>query len=270
MKPVNAETVYARFVIISYSEIFIIIISFQLTCAFHYVIIPMMEIALATALSVVPIFGIRIFPFSGRLAKECFGIISGNALLFLGSLFKEGHRTSDGETALRRKENILKETKAAKKPDSITGLLDAFERGRRQSDPETKDKHDKDTSGNTDTVSVHADDNANGYDDAALKLGRAMLRRLNVSEDSDASELVESIIGYWENEPSARSVRESMKERRGMQQAQGSRSIPLPRPIRADISEAPEADYENMSSEQFRKLKKQLQRAALSGRRIRI
>ena len=37
-----------------------------------------------------------------------------------------------------------------------------------------------------------------------------------------------------------------------------------------EAAEAPEADYESMSAEQFRRLKKQLSRAALDGRKIRL
>ena len=50
---------------------------------------------------------------------------------------------------------------------------------------------------------------------------------------------------------------------------QGGKRV-LPRPIRGSIGEAPAADYESMSAEQFRRLKKQLQRAASDGRRVRL
>ena len=44
----------------------------------------------------------------------------------------------------------------------------------------------------------------------------------------------------------------------------------LPRPIRGSMGQAPETDYENMSSEDFRKLRRQLKKASMDGRRVRI
>ena len=189
--------------------------------------------------------------------------------MFLGSLEK-GTPDLRRRNFLRRKENTLKEIKKAKNGSSIAGLIDALERKR---------THSGEGIGNTDEISVgnnasagqvSADNARDPFNEAALRLGSAMLRRLNVSEDDDASDLVDAILGYWENEPSARSIREKTVQRHRARQASRKKAEPLPRPIRADITEAPEADYENMSSEQFRKLKKQLQRAALNGRRIRL
>ena len=44
----------------------------------------------------------------------------------------------------------------------------------------------------------------------------------------------------------------------------------LPLPLAGGLAQAPEADYETMSAEQFRTLRKQLKRAAMDGRRIRL
>ena len=44
----------------------------------------------------------------------------------------------------------------------------------------------------------------------------------------------------------------------------------LPLPLAGGVAQAPEADYETMSAEQFRTLRKQLKRAAMDGRRIRL
>ena len=168
----------------------------------------------------------------------------------------------------------MKETKSTKKRSTITDLLDALEQGRPQ--PAEKDSSIQNDPANGspagDTAAVQAENAQSAFDKAAMRHGKAMLRRLNVSEDegSGASALVDSILGYWEKEPSARSIREeTMKDRKAKQTPAGE-TAPLPRPIRADITEAPKTDYENMSSEQFGKLKKQLQHAALNGRRIRL
>ena len=44
----------------------------------------------------------------------------------------------------------------------------------------------------------------------------------------------------------------------------------LPLPLAGGLAQAPEADYETMSAEQFRTLRKQLKRAAMDGRRVRL
>lgn len=168
----------------------------------------------------------------------------------------------------------MKETKSTKKRSTITGLLDALEQGRPQPAEKGNSVQNDPENGNpaADTAAAHADNAQSAFDNAAMRLGKAMLRRLNVSEDegSGASALVDSILGYWEKEPSSRSIREETMKDRKANQIPANETAPLPRPIRADITEAPETDYENMSSEQFGKLKKQLQRAALNGRRIRL
>lgn len=165
-----------------------------------------------------------------------------------------------------------------KKRGSTTGLTGSPEHERAEKNDaeihsekprneETKDAVEAAGGGEADTAVSYDETDILG--EAALKLGLAMLKRLNVSADTDASRLVGNILAYWEKEPSAREIREKTAERREAHGAQ-KQNAPLPRPIRANVAETPEADYENMSSEQFNSLKRQFRRAALDGRRIKI
>ena len=51
---------------------------------------------------------------------------------------------------------------------------------------------------------------------------------------------------------------------------ESARAPRLPSPLRGGLFEAPRADYESMSAEQFHRLKKQLERASMDGRKIRL
>lgn len=115
--------------------------------------------------------------------------------------------------------------------------------------------------------------------EAERKLGAAMLERLSIPE-GDVTEFVDSIISAWD----------AVSEKSGAQAGSEAGGLPieramigaseahdgekaqarLPLSMRAGVTVPPEADYDSMSSEQFRRLKKQLQRAAADGRRVRL
>lgn len=129
---------------------------------------------------------------------------------------------------------------------------------------------------------------ANGENDGHLaRLGAAFLARLNLPEGMDEREAVERIIAMWNGadtrgaaENEAESGEDYSEENTGenetledapMSGARGEKhGGRLPAPIRGGLFEAPRADYESMSAEQFRRLKKQLERASMDGRRIRL
>ena len=98
-----------------------------------------------------------------------------------------------------------------------------------------------------------------------------MLSRLGIPEGIDRSEVVERILHHWENSPvdAENDFAEEQPEQEAAEAPQDTKRT-LPRPIRGNIGEAPAADYDSMSAEQFRRLKKQLQRAFSDGRRVRL
>lgn len=123
---------------------------------------------------------------------------------------------------------------------------------------------------------------------AEHRLGAAMLDRLGIPEDIDRNEIVEQILLHWQNLPEESAEDydqahyaandEDFNEADAPDQGEPTQlpapgrgtNAALPRPIRGRLGEAPAADYEGMSAEQFRRLKKQLQRAASDGRRVRL
>ena len=129
---------------------------------------------------------------------------------------------------------------------------------------------------------------ANGEGDGHLaRLGAAFLARLNVPEGMDEREAAERIIAMW-NDADGRGAAETeaeLGEEYPEDTAEENEPIEdapvsvargekhggrLPAPIRGGLFEAPRADYESMSAEQFRRLKKQLERASMDGRKIRL
>lgn len=127
-------------------------------------------------------------------------------------------------------------------------------------------------------------DSADGH---LARLGAAFLARLNIPEGMDEREAAERIIAMWNGadtrgaaENEAESGEDYSEENAGesepledapMSGARGEKhGGRLPAPIRGGLFEAPRADYESMSAEQFRRLKKQLERASMDGRRIRL
>lgn len=128
-------------------------------------------------------------------------------------------------------------------------------------------------------------DSADGH---LARLGAAFLARLNIPEGMDESEAAERIITMWNDADehgrqgestaasdagySAEHIGETVpaEEDSVYGDGNGKREGKLPSPIRGGLFEAPRADYESMSAEQFRRLKKQLERASMDGRRIRL
>lgn len=169
----------------------------------------------------------------------------------------------------------------------ITELLDRLESGNHIG---------KTQSSAVATADIKPDDGKSGrLNEAAYRLGAAMLNKLHLPDEIDPEELVNAIISIWENQPDGeREAGDSAMlesplytpdvERNGASMPQmaadmmagtAEGSFPtakkrLPRPIRGGIGEAPQMDYQSMSAEQFRRLKKQLQRASMDGRRVRI
>lgn len=116
---------------------------------------------------------------------------------------------------------------------------------------------------------------------ALARLGAAFLGRLELPEGMSTEEAVAAILGMWENAGTARADKpeagaadkapeETPSEDEDAGEEYANELRRLPRTLHGSLSEAPEADYEGMSAEQFRRLKKQLQRASLEGRKIRI
>lgn len=109
-------------------------------------------------------------------------------------------------------------------------------------------------------------------EDALKRLGAAFIARLNVPEGMTTAEAVEAILSCWEKDVAAAPVRAEEAPAEDEPEAkEPAKSVTrLPKTLRGGMGEAPEADYESMSAEQFRRLKKQLKRAAADGRKIRL
>lgn len=112
-------------------------------------------------------------------------------------------------------------------------------------------------------------------EDALKRLGAAFIARLNVPEGMTTAEAVEAILSVWEKDggaaaPAPVRAEEAPAEDEPEAEEPAKSVTRLPKTLRGGLGEAPEADYESMSAEQFRRLKKQLQRAAADGRKIRL
>lgn len=131
-----------------------------------------------------------------------------------------------------------------------------------------------------------ADDANDGH---LARLGAAFLARLNIPEGMDEREAAERIIAMWNDAPDRgaheyEAAAEGGVSHDAVQEEEGEpfedapmgvgsdrkRGGRLPAPIRGGLFDAPKADYESMSAEQFRRLKKQLERANMDGRKIRL
>lgn len=120
-------------------------------------------------------------------------------------------------------------------------------------------------------------DNANGsdsgdsngshdsYERAAMMLGEAMLERVGIPEGINPIAVVVTLLQRMDNEDD-----NTDGPKDGPDSMNAKRNAMLPRPIRGSMGQAPETDYESMSSEDFRKLRRQLKKASMDGRRVRI
>lgn len=118
--------------------------------------------------------------------------------------------------------------------------------------------------------------------DHLARLGEAFLARLDLPEGMSEEEAAERIISMWNEKDAFRASNEaegaeteahfgeSAPDDPDDVRFEAARPPRLPMPIRGGLFEAPKADYESMSAEQFRRLKKQLERASMDGRRIRL
>ena len=109
--------------------------------------------------------------------------------------------------------------------------------------------------------SYDSHDSPNNYERAAMMLGEAMLERVGIPEGINPIAVVVTLLQRMANEDDNTDGPDSMNAKRNAM---------LPRPIRGSMGQAPETDYESMSSEDFRKLRRQIKKASMDGRRVRI
>lgn len=114
------------------------------------------------------------------------------------------------------------------------------------------------------------------HESAYAKLGKAFINRLHLPNElianaSEVESIVNRIISVWEK-VEARTADSAAEENaeESFEDAADANAERLPLPLAGGLAQAPEADYETMSAEQFRTLRKQLKRAAMDGRRIRL
>ena len=115
-------------------------------------------------------------------------------------------------------------------------------------------------------------DNPGSYERAAMMLGEAMLERVGIPEGINPIAVVVTLLQRMANEDDntdgPKDGPDGPKDSPDSMNAK--RNAMLPRPIRGSMGQAPETDYESMSSEDFRKLRRQLKKASMDGRRVRI
>ncbi len=132
---------------------------------------------------------------------------------------------------------------------------------------------------------------------AAERLGRALLDTLGLADDVNEDELVEAVLGEWANRDESgeageadeadedgeplydgtedeRGYDERGYDERGYDKPEED-DVPFgrarrPVPIRTAGAASAPVDYADMSTEQFRELKKLLKKAAADGKRIRL
>lgn len=153
-----------------------------------------------------------------------------------------------------------------KKRSKITELLDSLLAG----DEASGAKPEKE-----ETVPGTAEPAPDEEKEELARLGEAFLARLKLPEGMSIAEAVDSIIDMWEKADREKQETEPVKahaEKTASEKPENgeNENRRLPRILRGGIGSMPEADYESMSAEQFRRLKKQLSRAALDGRKIRL
>lgn len=106
------------------------------------------------------------------------------------------------------------------------------------------------------------------YERAAMMLGEAMLERVGIPEGINPIAVVVTLLQRMDNEDDNTDGPKDGPDSPDSMNAK--RNAMLPRPIRGSMGQAPETDYESMSSEDFRKLRRQLKKASMDGRRVRI
>lgn len=121
-----------------------------------------------------------------------------------------------------------------------------------------------------DNIEANENDTREMY--AYYLIGRAMLDKIGLPDGIDPVEAAKELISLWgKREESSKKPEQAPVPADGVRSNENEIDFKqLPRPIRGGLSEAPAIDFDNMSTEQFRRLKNQLQNAARNGKRIRI
>lgn len=137
-------------------------------------------------------------------------------------------------------------------------------------------ENNADNSDNADNADGSDSGDSNGshdsYERAAMMLGEAMLERVGIPEGINPIAVVVTLLRRMDNENDNTDGPKDSPDgpEDGQDSMNAKRNAMLPRPIRGSMGQAPETDYENMSSEDFRKLRRQLKKASMDGRRVRI
>ena len=137
-------------------------------------------------------------------------------------------------------------------------------------------ENNADNSDNADNADGSDSGDSNGshdsYERAAMMLGEAMLERVGIPEGINPIAVVVTLLQRMANEDDNTDGPKDSPDgpEDGQDSMNAKRNAMLPRPIRGSMGQAPETDYESMSSEDFRKLRRQLKKASMDGRRVRI
>ena len=137
-------------------------------------------------------------------------------------------------------------------------------------------ENNADNSDNADNADGSDSGDSNGshdsYERAAMMLGEAMLERVGIPEGINPIAVVVTLLQRMANEDDNTDGPKDSPDgpKDGPDSMNAKRNAMLPRPIRGSMGQAPETDYESMSSEDFRKLRRQLKKASMDGRRVRI
>lgn len=137
-------------------------------------------------------------------------------------------------------------------------------------------ENNADNSDNADNADGSDSGDSNGshdsYERAAMMLGEAMLERVGIPEGINPIAVVVTLLQRMDNEDDNTDGPKDSPDgpKDSPDSMNAKRNAMLPRPIRGSMGQAPETDYESMSSEDFRKLRRQLKKASMDGRRVRI
>ena len=137
-------------------------------------------------------------------------------------------------------------------------------------------ENNADNSDNADNADGSDSGDSNGshdsYERAAMMLGEAMLECVGIPEGINPIAVVVTLLQRMANEDDNTDGPKDGPDgpKDGPDSMNAKRNAMLPRPIRGSMGQAPETDYESMSSEDFRKLRRQLKKASMDGRRVRI
>ena len=106
-----------------------------------------------------------------------------------------------------------------------------------------------------------------------MLLGREMLDRIGMPEGINPIAVVIALLDGMDSDAENGNISEKENyslDRGRISTEPAANSDRLPMPMRGSIGKAQETDYSEMSREEFMKLRKQLQKANMDGRRVRI